>query len=218
MLVKDIRAKLQNTLKRQHFVVEITTDTIEIEEPKNFGKKGALEKVIINNFPYNDYQRNWRINLEKEILGLSSSENKTEVALALLQKNYLNVYLIELKSRIDDKQLEKIITKFRDSISRFYFLLSLNDSNDHKPFPELNIRFKSIIFYNGNEKLDANYPYKNGNDRIRQIFKDKNKKQTGIMECETVLGPYKIPVQFFSKGFDKGSGYLNINFNDIKYI
>jgi hypothetical protein len=55
LLVKEIRAKIQEQLTRRAFVIKITTDKIQIEEPKNKGKgAGKLKKVILNDFPYTD--------------------------------------------------------------------------------------------------------------------------------------------------------------------
>jgi hypothetical protein len=68
--------------------------------------------VRIKAIPYEEYFI-WRVNLEHEVQGLSRIENRTvEIALALIKKrkkDFLNVYLIELKSRIDDKYLADIL-------------------------------------------------------------------------------------------------------------
>jgi hypothetical protein len=211
LLVKEIRAKIQEQLTRRAFVVTITTDKIQIEELKNKGKgAGKLKKVILNNFPYTDeFPRgwSWKIELEKNVPGLSTSNKTVDVALAILRKKRLDVYLVELKSEINDHELTDILGKFQDSISRFYFLLLLNDSHDHKNFPpNLRIQFKGVIFYNGKGEAHKN-------ERIHQIF--KNKTQAGKLECETILGKDKIPIKFCSKNFDKTTGLLEINFNDI---
>lgn len=139
LLVKEIRAKIQKQLTYRSFVVKITTDKIQIEELKNKGKgAGKLKKVILNDFPYTDNEGkgwSWKIDLERNIPGLSTSNKTVDVALAILQQKRLEVYLVELKSEINDHELTDILGKFQDSISRFYFLLLLNDSHDHKNFP-----------------------------------------------------------------------------------
>jgi hypothetical protein len=193
MYVKEIRQKLQRKLADElhKFVVKIETDEIEIIEEKN-RSAGQLQKVTIKGIPCDEYTI-WRINLEHEVQGLSRIENRTvEIALAFIEKrktDFLTVNLIELKSRIDDKYLAEIIKKLGDSISRFYFLLSLNDSNDHKAFPNLQIRFMGVVFYNGKEKLDKNHP--SSEDKIHKNFKDKSQGQKSLLECGTLLGKYK---------------------------
>jgi hypothetical protein len=212
LLVKEVRAKIQEQITRREFVVKIVTSQIHIEELKNKGKKGSgkLKKVILNDFPYTDDSGrcwSWKIDLERHIPGLSTSNKTVDVALAIMRKKRLEVYLIELKSELDDHELTDILGKFQDSISRFYFLLLLNDSNDHKNFPNnLRIQFKGVVFYNG--KGDAHQT-----EKIHQIF--KNKTQSGKLECETLLGKDKIPVTFCSKNFDKTTGLIEISFNDI---
>jgi hypothetical protein len=118
LLVKEIRAKIQEQLTRRAFVVTITTDKIQIEELKNKGKgAGKLKKVILNNFPYTDeFPRgwSWKIELEKNVPGLSTSNKTVDVALAILRKKRLDVYLVELKSEINDHELTDILGKFQD--------------------------------------------------------------------------------------------------------
>jgi len=211
LLVKQIRVQIQQQLTRRAFVVKITTDKIQIEELKNKGKgAGKLKKVIVNDFPYTDDSGrswSWKINLEKNVPGLSTANKTVDVALAILRKNRLDVYLVELKSEIDDHELTDILGKFQDSISRFYFLLLLNDSSDHKNFPpNLRIQFKGIVFYNGKGEAHQN-------ERIHQIF--NHETQAGKLECETLLGKDKIPIKFVANNFDKTTGLIEISFKDI---
>lgn len=216
LFVTNIRQKLQKELKENGFVLEITTDTVEIEELKNRGKPGKLQKVIINDFPYTDDDYwSWRINLEHKILGLATADKTVDIALAILQKQKqrLDVYLIELKSQIDDQELNSILQQFQGSISRFYFLLLFNDRFDHKNFPKLKIQFKGIVFYNGKQKLADNNP--NKDDSIHRIFKDKKQEQAGKIECDTILGRDKIPIKFFCQNFDKQEGIIEMSFNEI---
>lgn len=215
MLVKDIRKELPKKLGSSpcHFVKPMVSEMTEIEESKNRGDAGTLQKVIIYDIPINDDSyKIWRINLENEVQGLSSSNRTGETALAVVKvgkKTYLDVYLIELKSQIKDKRhdLRNILKKFGDSISRFYFLLSLNDNDDHKAFPNLEIRFIGLVFYNGKAQLEPNYP--DQNDEIHKIF--KNNQQTGMLLCETILDRQKIPVKFI-KNFDEQTGSIKISF------
>jgi hypothetical protein len=122
----------------------------------------------ITHLPCDQY-RIWRINLEKEIKGISTANKTGEIALAILKDKYLNVYIIELKSTIKDKTLKEIQGKIEDSISRFYFLLSLNSDKDHERFKNLKIRFIALIF--------------------SQPPKDKNITSTTDSNFENIYGP-----------------------------
>jgi hypothetical protein len=100
MLVSQIRYELQKELGKQPdaFVIEITTDRIEIAERKNVGKSGVLKKVIINDILCDkSAYRFWIINLENKVQGLSplGEGNKTvDIALAFVKgkksKKFLN--------------------------------------------------------------------------------------------------------------------------------
>jgi hypothetical protein len=218
MLVSQIRYELQNELGKQPdaFVIEITTDKIEITEHKNIGKRksGVLKKVIINNMPCdNSAYHLWRINLENKVQGLSplGEGNKTvDLALAFVKgknrKKFLNVYLIELKSEIKNILLEETLKKFEDSISRFYFLLSINDHDTYEDFKGLKIRFAGIVFYNGKGSATQE-------DKIHTVF--NKMEQKGLLECQTILGKLKIPLKFF-KNFDSQTGAIQIRFDEIE--
>ncbi|KHD05751.1 hypothetical protein PN36_18970 [Candidatus Thiomargarita nelsonii] len=218
MLVSQIRYELQKELgkKPDAFVVEITTDRIEIVERKNVGKRksGVLKKVIINNIPCdNSAYHIWRINLENKVQGFSplGEGNKTvDIALAFVKgkkiKKFLNVFLIELKSEIKDILLEETLKKFEDSISRFYFLLSINDHDSYEEFKGLKIRFAGIVFYNGRGSATQD-------DRIHAVF--NKTAQKGLLECQTLLGKLKIPLKFF-KNFESQTGTIQIRFEEME--
>jgi len=141
MYVKDIRQQLKEQLDINKLVEKVDNDELSIME---LSKNAKLKKLTITNLPYNKCQI-WRINLEKRILGLSSANKTGEIALVILKNKYLNVYIIELKSMIKDTILKAIKEKIQDSISRFYFLLSLNSEKDHEIFKNLKIRCTDFL-------------------------------------------------------------------------
>lgn len=219
--LKDLRQPLLEKLGQYEFVVKIDDDEIEITESERKheqDKAGTLtKKVIIHSIPFHEHI--WRINVEKKVPGLSVAGRTVDLILSLVDDNCLRVYLIELKSRIDDEQLADIIKKLQESISRFYFLLLLNDSNSHKQFPDLKISFKGVIFYNGNQKFsDKEKPSPSTFEgqqiqRIHQIFKDEQNQRKGVLKCESILTRQSIPIQFYAKGFKDGE--IRVSFADI---
>jgi hypothetical protein len=104
MLVKDIRSRLQSQLDINHLIEKIEGREIDIEE---HGKNAIFKKLTITHLP-SETSRIWRINLEKEIKGLSTANKTGEIALAILKHKFLDVYLIELKSTIKDHTLKEI--------------------------------------------------------------------------------------------------------------
>lgn len=142
-----------------------------------------------------------------------------DLILSLIDDNCLQVYLIELKSRIDDRYLDDIIKKFEESISRFYFLLLLNESSSHKQFSDLKISFKGVVFYNGKqkcsdkEKLNPSTFEERQIQRIHQIFKDEQNQRKGVLKCQSILTKQLIPIQFYAKGFENGE--IRVKFADI---
>lgn len=219
MYIREIRQRLQEKFGINKFVEEIRTDEIVIEEEKNKGKgkkEGTLQRVTIQNIPFDEdnYPFIWRINLEKEVQGLSPIANKTtEIALAVFrikkEKKILNVYLVEMKSKLDDKVLENIIKKFADTISRFYFLLILNDNHETEEFKNAQIRFAGLIFYNGNQNVN------NDDTDITRAFHASNQK--GKIECDNILELTKIPIQFF-KNFDSTTQSITVSFTELEKI
>lgn len=147
--------------------------------------------------------------------GLSPIQGSKTVdsVLALVDKDkwILRVYLIELKSQINDRILLTTVEKLEDSINRFYFLLLLNDHKDfpHKDLPkDLKVSFKGVVFYNGEEELKEDCPDKD--DQIHKIFKDK----AGSLACNTILEDGEnIPIQFYAQGFKDGE--IRVEFTKI---
>jgi hypothetical protein len=217
MLVKDIRSRLQTQLDINHLVEKIEGREIDIEE---HGKNAAFKKLTITHLP-SETSRIWRINLEKEIKGLSTANKTGEIALAILKNNFLNVYIIELKSTIKDHTLKQIQAKIEDSISRFYFLLSLNSDKDHERFKNLKIRFIALIFSqppkdkNITSTTDPNFAkiYGHQFENIHKIFRERG----GQLKCVTILDQdLRVPLKFFCEGFDKTTGSMKISFNNIE--
>lgn len=219
--LKDLRQPLLEKLGQYEFVVKIDDDEIEIiesERKHEQDKAGTLtKKVIIHSIPSPEHI--WRINVEKKVPGLSVAGRTVDLILSLIDDNCLQVYLIELKSRIDDRYLDDIIKKFEESISRFYFLLLLNESSSHKQFSDLKISFKGVVFYNGKQKCSAKENLSPSTfeerqiQRIHQIFKDEQNQRKGVLKCQSILTKQLIPIQFYAKGFENGE--IRVKFADI---
>jgi hypothetical protein len=209
--VKDIRSLLQTQLNNERWVEKVDSEAIDIEE-KN--ANATFKKLTITNLPYDDKHRIWRINLEKNIKGLSTANKTGEIALAILKNKYLNVYIIELKSTIRDKALREIRGKIEDSISRFYFLLSLNSDTEHEKFKDLKIRFIALIFSQPPKEKNITNTTDPEFFNIYDIFRKKG----GLLECKTILDQdLRIPLKFFSESFDKTTGSMEIGFSDIEH-
>jgi len=205
MYVKDIRQQLQQKLGLSIYkLVENVLDSeISIIE---MGKNVKLKKLTLTHLP-SEKCKIWRINLETQIPGLSTANKTGEIALVILKNNYLNVYLIELKSMIKNTTLKAIQEKIQDSINRFYFLLLLNSDKEHEMFKNLKIRFIALIFFDGHDKTTHT------TEPIYKIFQN----QGGQLACNTLLEKgLSIPVKFFSHNFDKTTGSMKISFSDIE--
>ncbi|MFM7367408.1 MAG: hypothetical protein ACKO2Z_06315, partial [Sphaerospermopsis kisseleviana] len=154
----------------------------------------AKEKVGVQELNYFDakfkVERIWKINLEKPIPGIATSSKTTECAVLVLKKyesSYrLNILLIELKSSIDNKELERISEKFSCAMSRVYMLLVLNNHLNPKQGyheEEIYIDFKGILFYqtfSERKKLEENKYSK-----FSEIITSDNK--SGTLICQTIL-------------------------------
>jgi hypothetical protein len=204
--VHSLRDKLHKALAKEEFIVEIPVtedEIIEIKEetvPVKLKNPVKLKKVFIHKLNYSDdkskVEKIWKIDLQKNLSGISTSGATPECAILVLQKyesSYrLKILLIELKSSIDDEKLEEIRNKFSCAMSRIYMLLVLNNHlNLTKGYSEeeIYIDFKGILFYIKNN-LKGEY------DReFHEIF---NHDSSGSLTCETILNKEdKIKVKFF---------------------
>jgi len=197
-----LRDELHKAFAQEEFIVEIPVNEdgiIEIEEKIDTAK---LKKVFIQKLNYSDnkskVERIWKIDLEKDIPGISTSGATPECAILVLQKyesSYrLSIILIELKSSIDNEKLNNIRNKFSCAMSRIYMLLVLNNHlNLTKGYSEeeIYIDFKGILFYKENN-LKGEY------DReFYEIF--NNPKLSGLLNCKTILRNDVIKVKCFQQ-------------------
>lgn len=204
-----LRNEFHKALAKEGIIEEILVDDegcIEVEEKSETAK---LKKVEINELNYSDrkskVERIWRVNLEKEIPGISTGSKTTEVALLVLQKfserNYkLNVILIELKSSLQNSSLVEIKEKLRATTNRMYMLMSLNNhANPERgyDFATINLNLKAAIFYNKNNTQP---------DKIREedeveVYNILSKTtRSGLLFCSTLLNyDDKIEIKFFDK-------------------
>jgi hypothetical protein len=198
--VHSLRDELHKALAKEEFIIEISATEYEIIEIIENSFAAKVKKVSIQELNYSDekskVEKIWKIDLEKDIPGISTRSGTPECAILVLQKyesSYrLKILLIELKSSIDDKKLEEIRNKFSCAMSRIYMLLVLNNHlNLTKGYSEeeIYIDFKGILFYIKNN-LKGEY------DReFHEIF---NHDSSGSLTCETILNKEdKIKVKFF---------------------
>jgi hypothetical protein len=193
--VPSLRDELHKKLAETQFIEEITNDKIEVEEKNSDAK---LKKVSIEKLNYSDdkskVDRIWKINLEKEIFGISTKDKTPECAILVLQKyesSYkLNIILIELKSSISNKDLGKIGEKFQCAMSRIYMLLVLNNHlNSIQGYneSEIYIDFKGILFYqNFADKIKLT---EKNNEKLYSQMYDilLNSSKSGLLTCQTIL-------------------------------
>ncbi|WP_016952222.1 hypothetical protein [Anabaena sp. PCC 7108] len=200
-----LRDELHKALSKEEFIVEIPVTEDEIIEITEKNANAKLKKVSIQKLNYVDekcqVKKIWKINLEKDIPGISTSSRTTECAILVLQKyesSYrLNIILIELKSSIDNKELEKIEEKFSSAMSRVCMLLVLNNHLNPKQGyneEEIYVDFKGILFY----KIFSEKRKSEGENysQLYSILHTSNK--SGTLTCQTILREQdKIKVQCF---------------------
>lgn len=216
-----LKEKLQHVLKLRlgdnllPFIEKVKTESLEVVENAENSK---LRKVIINNIPHQPTEEMWKLNLEMPVQGFSRLENKTvDAALALLAENTLHVYLIELKTTLKSEYsgkkrgkstLFEIKGKFEDSISRFYFISTIDNKHEHANYKKVKIIFKGIVFYNDDRTSEA----EKGDKDCAEIYSIFKGEKT-LLTCTTILGTTKIPVKFFQNP-DK-SDTIEENFDSI---
>ncbi|MBS9391249.1 MAG: hypothetical protein HEQ30_22300 [Dolichospermum sp. OL01] len=206
-----LRNELHKALAQREFIVEIPVTEDNIIEIKEENSNAKLKKVFIKKLNYsgnNDskVEKIWKVDLEKDIPGISPIGKTPECAILVLQKyesSYrLSIILIELKSTIDNKELQKIGEKFQCAMSRIYMLLVLNNHlNSIQGYNEsqIYIDFKGILFYQ--TFSDRSKFTEKDNDKLYlQMYSIlQTSDKSGILTCETILKPQdKINIKCFT--------------------
>ncbi len=204
-----IREKFQIALKQLGFIEEIDLENISIEISGTQGQ-GHLQRIFITDLEtISSIKEIWKINLEQDIEGISTKSRTTEIALLVLQayqNTYrLNIVLIELKTSLQAKKLEKgkrkkstlceIEEKYRCTMNRLYMLLTINNHSNIK-------KAYGVIFYNQDKTKISD------NCELYQLFKQAKQNQAlcnyHLLECQTILSHRdKIQVKFIENPFIK---------------
>lgn len=215
----SLRDELHKAFNQQEFIIEIPVVEDECIEIIENNPESKLKKIAINQLNYSDDKSNvtriWKIDLEKDLLGISTSSKTTECAILVLQKyensHRLNILLIELKSTLDNKKLREIEQKFSCTMTRLYMLLVLN--NHLNPIQRYNeatiyIDFQGILFYK-NSKFNSD-----DDSQLYSILQKHNK--SGILTCQTILRPEdKIKVKCFCQQSNDLETGITVNLQDL---
>jgi len=113
-------------LKEKEIVEEIYSDTIEILERD---KEANLQKVILTNL--NSNSQYWVLNSESKTFLEMQGRKVEKIILEQTNEGYLNIIMVELKSKKVGNQ-NKILEKFRNSLSWVYLLLNILDGKQRQ--------------------------------------------------------------------------------------
>ncbi|NET01857.1 MAG: hypothetical protein F6K61_15040 [Sphaerospermopsis sp. SIO1G1] len=221
--VRNLRDEFHQALLQEEFIIEIPVVENEIIEITEDSEGAKLKKVCIQELKYCDekstVERIWKINLEQDVLGISTSGSTPECAILVLRKyesSYrLNILLIELKSSIDNKELEKIEEKFSCTMSRVYMLLVLNNHLNPKQGyvqEEIYVDFQGILFYDTlSERRNLE---ENKYSKFSEIIKSDHK--SGTLTCQTILRDQeKIKIKCFCYPDVDSKTEIKINLEDL---
>lgn len=206
---KQILKKLGSLGQNNKFIEMILSDTILIngkdKEPNN---SSDLNEVIIHGFSrYLDNNcKFWKINLEKEMSGLSTNEKKCEALLIFLKEDRLNVFMIEIKTTIDDGKLNNINSKLNDTLNRFLILLILNNEHDTGKYSNLELKFYGVIFYNLSKDIHETKP-------IHKCFRNESMSKSIVVSTEYLNEKPRVKLAFF-KNKEKQEK-MNLDFQEI---
>lgn len=217
---------------REKFIEDICfgdnkRDNVMIIEHNNKEKDDKLKEVVIEDIPFesNDYQLYYFGFLEqedaKDLKGISSAGKTVDAILTVFDKENkkLDVYLIELKTELDNKILGEIQEKLEQSIFRlFLFLPHLEPkiSSLHDTILESEINFYGIVFYNGKNKCESRNLPRN----ITQLFNSLSDNK-GFVAFNLPLGAkVQGQVKFISAEndiveYDKDSCSITIIFDNL---
>jgi ferredoxin-fold anticodon binding domain-containing protein len=211
---EPLRKKLQAALKQQGLIEEIDFDEDFIEiwgsDTKGKGKLQTIRITGLELLSSSIIRKIWKVNLENQIPGISTSGKTTEVALVVLQDRdpalVLNIVLIELKTSLQlvEEKNKKSKNTFQDledkligTLNRMYMLLTINNHGTFKAYEEKKIvlEFRGIVCYN-DEAIKLPDSFLLGSSSLYQLFKTAKGKEYGIWDCETICGKEKIKVKF----------------------
>ncbi len=210
-IVKD---ELYKAFLQTKFIEEIVdfSQSILIKED---GKSASLTKVEIDisNAKTLGIEKIWRVNLEKELVGISTKSyfRTPEVGLLFLQKKnenkyLLHVILVEMKSSLTDSEIKKnsdkttshkkgeletIPEKFQAGMNRMYLYLAIKKVTGFEK-NNIFVDFQGLIFYAKNKISKAS------ESQLYPIL--KNNPQKGLLTVESILDSQdKIKVCFFNQ-------------------
>ncbi|SKB14477.1 conserved hypothetical protein [Planktothrix sp. PCC 11201] len=231
---KLLRFNVQESLKYEGLIeeVDLNDDSIEIIETRG---SATLKKVSIRELDFKDKKSRietiWKINLEKNIPGISTQGKTAEVALIILQKyetgDYkLNVCLIEMKSSLQPRTVKKgeskpkpssltdIKEKIQCNMNQMYMLMSLNNhQNPRKGYSgvSIHIDFKGIIIFNKNEISSDD----DSNDSdLYKILTSDNRAE--LFTVRTILNDKdKITMKFFPPENNQPQEHRTLQLGDL---
>jgi hypothetical protein len=202
-----LRKKLQKALRDGMLIEEIDFDEGDIDISGGDTKeKGKLQNLRIMGLGTlsSMVRRIWKVNLEKNIPGISTRSKTTEIALVVLQDRdhalVLKIVLVELKTSLrSEMRNNKLTNTFQDiedklicTLNRMYMLLTLNHHGTVTEYDGKTIvlEFSGIVGYNDEVIRLPN------SSRLYQLFKATKGKEYGVLDCETICGKEKIKVKF----------------------
>ena len=203
-----LRAEFHKALVKEGIIEEILVDDdrIEVDEKSVTAKLKQIKIIELKDSDRkSQVERIWRVNLEKEIPGISTGSKTPEVALLVLENfsagNYrLTIILIELKSSLQNRELLNIKEKLRCAMNRLYLLMSLNNHGNPSQGYDLatiNVNFKGAIFYSRNN-IQAS---KITEPEEREVYDILTKTpRSGQLRCSTLLNDNDpIEIKFFDQ-------------------
>lgn len=232
MKVGEVITKIQEKLRDPHdFVKVVKTDVITIVEKQNLNNVNTLQKVRITDIPF-DLVKIWLLNeLEKDIRGLVLKEHKTPEAILCIPdftEQNLYIYFIEMKSEPDIQMLNHCYEKIQDALTRFFFLLVLNERQHQREIEYKNLKliFRGVIFY---LPIDTTTPNPTKQDKLRNLnnalsnpnckleinFKNAflNRTKEYVNFPDNFLGLQKVETKFFPVPF--GQTEFEITYEDL---
>lgn len=210
-----IRNEFHKFLTKSKFIEDIYGDDETIvEESKEDGE--IIQTLKIDLSLSENIKAIWRVNLEKEIDGISTKNyfRTPEIALLVLMSNsddtyMLQVVFIELKNSLQDSKLKRNsnptkppkITKstiadchekFTMAMNRLYLFLSLNEHKNDKFYKDktVEVQFKGFVVYNDDATSEIE------NSQLYSIL--KGTASNNIIDCKTIFGNNdKMKVAFY---------------------